>query len=83
MVFGNPEESGGKAPAEELAKKNDMGWFAIIPMLIPAILLMVLGFYSTTSSNANSRRNSGIESGSGVRHKHGDRGKRGEKIRRY
>ena len=45
MVFGNPGDSRRKVPAEVLAKKNEMGLFAVVPMVILAIFLVVLGFY--------------------------------------
>lgn len=43
MVFGSPKESGRKMPSE--VAKDDTGKLAIIPMLILAALVVVLGFY--------------------------------------
>ena len=45
MVFGDPKESGKRVPPDALAKKDDMGWLAVLPMVILAVFLIVLGFY--------------------------------------
>jgi len=45
MVFGNPKESGMKVSADALAKKDEMGWLSVLPMVILVVFLVILGFY--------------------------------------
>ncbi len=44
MVFGSPW-SGKSAPLGNAEVKDDMGALAILPMLILAALVVILGFY--------------------------------------
>jgi hydrogenase-4 component F len=44
MVFGNPA-SGKAVPTEKGTGTDGMGAFAVVPMLILAALVIVLGFY--------------------------------------
>ncbi|AIF84503.1 formate hydrogenlyase subunit 3/multisubunit Na+/H+ antiporter, MnhD subunit [Candidatus Nitrososphaera evergladensis SR1] len=45
MVFGSPKESGRGMSEDSIAKKDEMGKLAIIPMIILAIFAVILGFY--------------------------------------
>jgi hydrogenase-4 component F len=45
MVFGNPKESGKRLSSDALPKKDDLGWLAVMPMVILAALVIILGFY--------------------------------------
>jgi hydrogenase-4 component F len=45
MVFGNPKESGRRVPADVATRKDDMGLLAVVPMIILATFIVILGFY--------------------------------------
>lgn len=45
MVFGSPEESGKRVPADVATKKDEMGLLAVIPMIILVAFVIILGFY--------------------------------------
>jgi hydrogenase-4 component F len=45
MVFGSPKESGRKMPADVAIKQDEMGLLAVVPMIVLAVLVVVLGFY--------------------------------------
>jgi hydrogenase-4 component F len=45
MVFGSPKEPGRRMPADMAARNDDRSLLAIVPMIILAAFVVILGFY--------------------------------------